>query len=269
MNWLPFIANIINRVPIEKVLFPPRDSAKSLENFVDTMRSHASPKKAPVSENIASTITANQEEAGTVPAPAARHDLPTSEETAQELKRRLGKELYKAELDLSNKLRIAGKPCDCLDSKHTLLLEAVAEELIAQEPDNPVYSEIMNWLKRNQPKVTIEAISSGQYDDEYPRMAAEFKGFRKRIMGTTVLTAMVAPKEQISLEEAKQLAAEEAAKEVEEQWQLVQEPPDADLPGDTPMRQRAQEFANRVRAGELSRSEAVAMLADDLAKEAR
>jgi len=39
--------------------------------------------------------------------------------------------------------------------------------------------------------------------------------------------------------------------------------------GDTPMRQRAQEFANRVRAGELSRSEAVAKLADDLAKEAK
>ncbi len=39
--------------------------------------------------------------------------------------------------------------------------------------------------------------------------------------------------------------------------------------GDTPMRQRALEFANRVRAGELSRSEAVAKLADDLAKEAK
>jgi len=36
---------------------------------------------------------------------------------------------------------------------------------------------------------------------------------------------------------------------------------------DTPMRQRAQEFANQVRAGKLSRSEAVAMLADDLAEE--
>ena len=37
--------------------------------------------------------------------------------------------------------------------------------------------------------------------------------------------------------------------------------------GDTPMRQRAQELANRVHAGKLSRSEAVAMLADDLAEE--
>ncbi|GAH71010.1 unnamed protein product, partial [marine sediment metagenome] len=164
------------------------------------------------------TITAEREEAATVPALAARYDLPTSEETAQALKRRLGKELYRAELDLSNKLRIAGKPCDCLESKHTLLLEAAAEELIAQEPDNPVYFEIIDWIKQNQPKVTIEAISTGKYDDEYPHMAAEFKGFRKRILGTTVRTAMVEPKEQISLEQAKKIAAEEVVKEVEEKW---------------------------------------------------
>ncbi|MBA7471755.1 hypothetical protein ES707_07065 [subsurface metagenome] len=204
MNWTAFVANIASKIPIERVLFPPRDSAKSLENFAATIRSPTSPKTAPVSENIASTITAEREEAAPVPAPAARHDLPTSEETSRELKRRLGKELYRAELDLSNKLRIAGKPCDCLDSKHTLGLEAAAEELIAQEPDSTVYPEIIDWIKRNLPKLGIEAIVSGQYDEEYPRMAAEFKGFRKRIMGTTVLTAMVAPKEQMPLEEAKQ-----------------------------------------------------------------
>ncbi|GAH65736.1 unnamed protein product, partial [marine sediment metagenome] len=123
---------------------------------------------------MTSTITAEREEAATVPAPAARHDLPTSEETAQALRRRLAKELYRAELDLSNKLRIAGKPCDCLSEKHALMLEAAAEELIAQEPNNPVYLEIIGWIKQNQSKVTIEAISTGQYDDEYPRMAAEF-----------------------------------------------------------------------------------------------
>lgn len=195
MSWLAFITNIINRVPIERILIPPRDDTRALEEFVATMRSPTSPKKAPASENAASTITAEREETATVSAPAARHDLPTSEETSQELKRRLGKELYRAELDLSNKLRIAGKPCDCLDSKHTLGLEAAAEELIAQEPDSTVYPEIIDWIKRNQPKLGIEAIVSGQYDEEYPRMAAAFKGFRKRIMGTTALTAMVEPKE--------------------------------------------------------------------------
>ena len=206
MNWLALVMGIINRVPIERVLFPPRDNIKALEGFAATMTAPASPKKTPISENIASTIAPEREEAATVTAPAPRPALPTSTETTQELKRRLGKELYKAELDLSNKLRIAGKPCDCLESKHTLLLEAAAEELIAQEPDNPVYFEIIAWIKQNQPKVTIEAINTGKYDEAYPRMAAEFKRFRKRIMGTTVLTAMVEPKQEASTGEPTPLA---------------------------------------------------------------
>lgn len=219
MDWLLFITNIINKIPVERVLFPPRDTAKDFEKFAATLTAPTVENKAPSKEKTMVTIAAEQETAVTAPPPVARYDLPTSEETAQALKRRLGKELYRAELDLSNKLRIAGKPCDCLESKHTLLLEAAAEELIAQEPDNPVYSEIIDWIKQNQPKVTIEAISTGKYDDEYPHMAAEFKGFRKRIMGTTVLTAMVEPKQELNLEEAKKLAAEEAAQEVEKRWE--------------------------------------------------
>ena len=227
MNWVAVITNIIDHIPIERALFHPRDNTKALEEFIASTKQSKSSKEAPISEKLTSTIT-------TLP---PRPELPTTEETALELKRRLAKELYRAELDLSSKLRIAGKPCDCLDSKHTLGLEAAAEELIAQEPGNPVYSEILQWIKDNHPKVTIEAIVSGKYDEEYPKMAAEFKGFRKRIMGTASLTAMIEPKEQITF-----------------------------LPGDS-MRQRAQELANRVHAGKLSRSEAVAMLADDLAEE--
>ena len=236
MNWVAFVTNIINHIPIERALFPPRDNTQALEEFITSITSTKrteSPKEAPVLEKPTSTITR----------PPTYPELPTKEETTVELKRRLAKEFYRAELDLSNKLRIAGKPCDCLESKHTLGLEAAAEELIAQEPGNPIYTEILQWIKNNRSKVTIEAIVSRQYDNEYPRMAAEFKDFRKRIMGTTALTAMIAPKESVS-----------------------QEPSDADLPSDS-MRQRAQELANRVHTGKLSRSEAVAMLADDLAEE--
>jgi hypothetical protein len=146
----------------------------------------------------------------------------TREETIAELKRRLGKELYRAELDLSNRLRIAGKPCDCLESKHNLGIEATAEELIPKEPENPVYREILDWFARNQSKVTIPAIMSGQYDDEYPMMAAEFTGFRKRVLGSGKLTAMIAPEKQVSLEEAKAAAAKLAQKEVEKEWHLTE-----------------------------------------------
>ncbi|MBA7628884.1 hypothetical protein ES703_36381 [subsurface metagenome] len=188
MNWMLFVLNNLKKIPIERVLFPPRDNIKAMEEFASGLKAPVAQNKAPISQNVASATTI----------PKNQVELPTSAETAQELKRRLGKELYRAELDLSNKLRIASKPCDCLSEKHTLMLEAAAEELIAQEPDSTVYLEIIDWIKRNQSKVTIEAIVSGQYDEEYPRMAAEFKGFRKRIMGTNALTAMVQPKEQVS-----------------------------------------------------------------------
>jgi hypothetical protein len=183
VDWVAWVTNIIARIPVERVLFPPRDNTKALEDFVTTMSGTKNSKEAPVSEKPILTITR----------PSSQSELPTREETTAELKRRLAKELYRAELDLASKLRISGKPCDCLDSKHTLGMEAAAEELIPQEPNNPVYSEILQWIKNNHSKVSIEAIVSGQYDSEYPQMASEFKGFRKRIMGTTSLTAMVTP----------------------------------------------------------------------------
>ncbi len=162
--------------------------------------------------------------------------LPTSEETTTELKRRLAKELYRAELDLANGLRIANRPCDCLSNKHTLMLEAAAEELISQDPGNSVYQEIIDWIPANRSKVTPEAIQGGQYAGEYPRMANEFKIFRKRVMGSVGLVSdphltteqankLVASANEedvstgtLTLEQAKKMAAEEAAKEVEQAW---------------------------------------------------
>jgi hypothetical protein len=144
--------------------------------------------------------------------------LPTREETARELRRRLAKELYKAELDLAGGLKIAGKSCDCLSNKHTLLLEAAAEELISQDPSNPVYLEIIQWVKDNGHKVTVEAIQSGKYKEEYRVMASQFKDLRKRVMGTAAPSDMKEPPQAITLEEAKELAAEEATKEVEKRW---------------------------------------------------
>ncbi len=72
MNWVAVVANIASKIPIERVFFPPRDSAKSLENFAATMRSPTSPEKAPLEQKTVPTITtqepetvAKQEDAGT------------------------------------------------------------------------------------------------------------------------------------------------------------------------------------------------------------
>jgi len=37
MDWIAFITNIVNKIPIERVLFPPRDNAKALEEFAKTL----------------------------------------------------------------------------------------------------------------------------------------------------------------------------------------------------------------------------------------
>jgi hypothetical protein len=155
--------------------------------------------------------------------------LPNRQETTYELKRRLAKELYKAELDLANGLMIAGKSCDCLSNKHTLELEACAEELVSQDPDNTVYQEIQKWIIENQHKVSPEAITSGLYKNDYPHMALEFKEFRKRVLGShaeypigtkpqKIPTIQSSNQGEITLEEAQEIAANEAREKIKQLW---------------------------------------------------
>ena len=202
--------HVVDKIPFERLLSRPPDNTKKLQELRTILGGSMTQPRA------------------ATPTPAAYEGpaLPTGEETSGVLKRRLAKELYRAELDLSGGLRISGKPCDCLDTKHTLGLEATAEELIAQEPDNPVYTEIIQWIQTNRPKLTIASIVSGQFDGEYPRMAAQFKSFRKTIMGTTSLIMMTEEEPPLTLEEAKRLASNEAEREVEKRWQSKETKPE-------------------------------------------
>lgn len=176
----------------------------------------ARPRMSPTREEP----TAEKGSRPSVMPPVAKIITAGTEETTTELKRRLAKELYRAELDLAAGLKIANRPCDCLSQKHALMLEAAAEELISQDPGNAsVYQDIIKWIPYNQNKVTPEAIQSGKYASEYPGMANEFKLFRKRVMGSVVENAGK-PAGSLTLEDAKKLAAEEAAKEVERAWNM-------------------------------------------------
>lgn len=225
MDWIGFFTTLLARVPIEKILFAPPDRSKNVEGFLTSVGSPVVAKEMPSEQKLSTSIpVAKVQESEETPPPS----LPTREETTAELRRRLARELYKAELDLAGGLKIAGRPCTCLESKHTLMLEASAEELIPEEPSNPVYAEIIQWIKDNQPKITVEAIASGEYASEYPKMASQFRGFRKRVMGTAAISDLVKPGQKIglmqipgeglTLDEAKKLAAEEAAREVEKKW---------------------------------------------------
>ena len=145
--------------------------------------------------------------------------LPTTEQTIRQLRRRLGKELYKAELDLAAGLRFDSLPCDCLDQKHSLMLEGAAEEMMSYE-QNPVYGQIIDWLRLHQNEFPPEEIAK-RSPEHYQAMAPEIRNFRKRVMGTEALSAMRSPAVPITLEEAKAVAARVAAERVEKQWQSI------------------------------------------------
>ena len=140
--------------------------------------------------------------------PPFRPNLPTSEETVKELRRRLGKELYRFELDLVGGCKIAGRACDCCGDKHNFGIEATAEELIPMDRD-PTYGEVISWLNTNRGKMTVEASASGIYDAEYPEMARQVREFRKRVMGTEGLGEQQVEKVEAPVQ--KELTFEEAS----------------------------------------------------------
>jgi len=140
--------------------------------------------------------------------PPFRPNLPTTEETVVELKRRLGKELYRFELDLVGGCKIAGRACDCCGDKHNFGIEATAEELIPMDRD-PTYGEVISWLNTNRGKMTVEASASGIYDAEYPEMARQVREFRKRVMGTEGLGEQQVEKVEAPVQ--KDLTLEEAS----------------------------------------------------------
>lgn len=104
-------------------------------------------------------------------------------------KREIGKELLVLEKHLQQGCKINGKGCDCC-MKHPLALDALADETIGMTAE-PVYNELKNWIKEINPKVTAKSSSSGRYDNEYPRMAVRAREFRKKILGTENLSAML------------------------------------------------------------------------------
>lgn len=129
-----------------------------------------------------------------VPAPTvATVEMASTADTLEELKRRMGKELYKFELDLSGGGRINNRVCDCLDQKHRLGLEATAEELMSYE-HNPVHGQVISWLKQHGPDFKPAEIA--KHDPEYYRaMIPEVRAFRKQVMGTESLASLLSAQE--------------------------------------------------------------------------
>lgn len=148
--------------------------------------------------------------------------LPAAEATvAAPLTRHLAGELYGVELRLADGLRVAGKPCDCLDNGRNLNLEATARKLTSLDPNNRVYREILDWIQRNRSILSTESVRTGQYDHEYPQMACQIADFRKRIMGTASLAFIRELTQPALVKEAPKRLVEEAKVVDKAQMQAV------------------------------------------------
>ncbi|KKK53008.1 hypothetical protein LCGC14_3099080, partial [marine sediment metagenome] len=62
MDWLAFVSNIINKVPIERVLIPRPDHTKALGEFAATMTAPVVQNKVPPEQKAAPTPTPQEPE---------------------------------------------------------------------------------------------------------------------------------------------------------------------------------------------------------------
>ena len=134
----------------------------------------------------------------------------TTEETIAYQKRELGKELLLLEKHLREGCRIpptTGEPCDCCSPKHTITIAALALETYGITGD-PVYQELSKWAEGIAKKATIPEIESGKHN--YGENAVEARGYRKKLLGSESLGALLAPSERRQI-------ASRAAKMVEEE----------------------------------------------------
>jgi hypothetical protein len=131
MEWLAFIANIVNHIPIERVLFPPRDKTKSLEEFVTTMTAPVVEDKAPSEQKTTTTTpkpeTAIKESIATACVACALGHFSTSSG--------LLKEAVRFKKDGISSFEIVDRIGKCLEEQNALERVDLTPEKIRSTPD--------------------------------------------------------------------------------------------------------------------------------------
>ncbi|MBA7471427.1 hypothetical protein ES707_06733 [subsurface metagenome] len=132
MNLWPLIGSLINRIPIERVLFPPRDNAKALEGFATGLPSPVAQNKAPPEQQATPTITqeretaTQQEDIATACVPCAVGHFSTSAGLLNEAFR------FKGEGITSNE--ILDRIAKSLEEQNTLERADLTQEKIQNSP---------------------------------------------------------------------------------------------------------------------------------------
>lgn len=122
-------------------------------------------------------------------------------------------ELWELEAHLKHYCKECGPDFSCC-FKHSQNLIDIARETKSMTTD-PIFDDIIKHGEEVRVKAHPDHIRAGTYFAEFPRLIVRTSELRKPI--ETQLIQLSRP--EITLEEAKQMAAEEAAKEIEKRWQ--------------------------------------------------
>lgn len=236
MDWFGFITNIVNRVPFERILVPPPDHTKALEDFRDSMRRTESQNKAPAgAETTVATevpTTPSTETEGTACVPCADDHLSTCSGLLSEAMRFARKDGIES-MEVISRLGL------CRDELNAMERVDLRPELTSSLPDWE--KEIANLALNGSRELRHDMAEMGSVDD-LEKVAAKGTRLRKEVSSRWMKgrLSQTSPEErksleerakairaklgqaeeqEMSLDEAKKVAAEEAAKEVEARWQ--------------------------------------------------
>jgi len=184
LNLWPLIGSLINRIPVERVLFPPRDNAKALGEFAASLPSPVAQKKAPPEQQTTPTITqepetvAKQEAVATACVPCAVGHFSTSAGLLNEAVRFKGEGITSDE--------ILDRIAKSLEEQNTLERGDLTQEKIQNSPQwerelaEEALSESRSLRHRLENLSNIEQLGQAAADSErvYKKLFREW--FKQR-----------------------------------------------------------------------------------------
>ena len=214
MNWFSLISDLVRRIPIERALFPPRDKTKELEDFAATMTASVVPKEGASEGKPMSKPVESPKTVATACVPCALGHFSTSAGLLNEAVRFKGEGITSDEiLDRIAKIQEEQNTLERVDltSENIQALPPWEKEL-AEE----ALQQSRGLRHRLETLTTIEDLKATAADTEgyYRNLNRKWWKLRVTKIGKT--------EPELTLEGAKKMAADEAAKEVEKKW-LFQE----------------------------------------------
>jgi hypothetical protein len=211
MDWFAFAGSIFRRIPFEKLLVPPRDSTKETRDFIKTLREGESATQVATAPEAAVTT---QKPKGVAysgsPGIVTREGVDPQRIAWQDSLIR--GELWLLEGHLKNNCKGCGGDVECC-WKHCQNIMDAAQETQSMTSE-PLYQEAISIAEHVQPFVHPEDIKAGKFLSRYPTLAIEVSQVRTQFDSRVMSQAH----NSLTLDEAKKLAADEAAKEVEKRW---------------------------------------------------